>query len=569
MGYVTREKSKGKMREKAHLNFMGGPSYDITNPLLRLRIAASSCFFGEPMYYHRDPKDKRKRKVTESPRSRSLSDMQVRHLSETLNGIMPSDWRTKTPAALLESAIDAALECDPEATLREAARLRKEENIRTTPQVILVRAANHPAVKGPKPSKGETQGNDVGLIRRFARAIVTRADEPAVCVAYHQQAFKGKPLPNALKRALRDAFGRFKPYQLAKYRMEGHAVTTRDVAHLVHPVGAEGSPIHALRAGELRVRAKSNGGGGETWESILSREGKSRDSWLKALDVMGHMALLRNLRNLHQNGVEPALYIDKLRDGAATGKQLPFRYWSAYKALQPEHGVSPLVYDAIEDCLDKSVDNLPHFSGKVMSLVDNSGSAQNATTSSLGTVRICEIGNLMGVLTGMASDEGFIGVFGDELRVQPVRRRASVFHQLTHANDAGAMDHGATENGIWLFWRDAIKRREHYDHVFVYSDMQAGHGGLYGIASSMRGCPIWGGDGIHGYSSHRYIDVPKLIAEYRTKVNPNVMVYLVQIAGYQDTLLPEWYDKTYILGGWSESILRFAAEMTAIQNMRQ
>jgi hypothetical protein len=43
-----------------------------------------------------------------------------------------------------------------------------------------------------------------------------------------------------------------------------------------------------------------------------------------------------------------------------------------------------------------------------------------------------------------------------------------------------------------------------------------------------------------------------------------VKVFLVQIAGYQDTLMPEFYDRTYILGGWGEGLLRFAAEMAAI-----
>jgi hypothetical protein len=566
MGYINREKSKGKMREKAHLNFMGGPSYDITNPLLRLRVAASSCFFGEPMYYHRDAKDKRKRKVVKAG---ALSSSQVQHLADTLNGIMPVEWRTMSPANLLESAIDAALKCDPEATLKLAVELRSAGKIRTTPQVILVRAANHAAVKGPKPAKGVTQESprSRGLIRQYAEQIITRADEPAVCVAYHKQAFKGKGLPNSLKRALRDAFARFKPYHLAKYRMDGRIVSTRDVAHLVHPSGEKGSAVHDLRAGALRIKSKAKGGGGETWESITSREGKSRETWLKALDVMGHMALLRNLRNLHQAGIEPGLFVDKLRDGANTGKQLPFRYWSAYQALTDVSGVSPVLYDAIEDCIDASVGNLPQFKGKVMSLVDNSGSASNTMTSKMGTMAIRDIGNLMGVLTGMASDEGHLGVFGDSLKILPVRKRASVFHQLKEANSWTDRVGGGTEHGVWLFWRDAIKGKVSYDHVFIYSDMQAGHGGLYGTSSA--GYPIWGGVGGHSYSHHAYIDVPKLISEYRSKVNPNVMVYLVQIAGYQDTLLPEWYDKTYILGGWSESILHFAAEMTSLQNMGQ
>ena len=62
------------------------------------------------------------------------------------------------------------------------------------------------------------------------------------------------------------------------------------------------------------------------------------------------------------------------------------------------------------------------------------------------------------------------------------------------------------------------------------------------------------------------VDVPKLIAKYRREVNPDVMVYLVQVAGYADTLMPEFYDRTFILGGWGEGLLRFAAEMSSVYN---
>lgn len=86
--------------------------------------------------------------------------------------------------------------------------------------------------------------------------------------------------------------------------------------------------------------------------------------------------------------------------------------------------------------------------------------------------------------------------------------------------------------------------------------MQCGHGGLYGQNPRDYKDFKWMGS--------QYIDVPKLIAAYRRAVNPNVQVFLVQIAGYQDVIVPEFYDKTYILGGWSDSILRFAAKVIAI-----
>ncbi len=63
------------------------------------------------------------------------------------------------------------------------------------------------------------------------------------------------------------------------------------------------------------------------------------------------------------------------------------------------------------------------------------------------------------------------------------------------------------------------------------------------------------------FTNDAYINVAKLVNKYRREVNPKVMVYLVQTAGYKDTLIPEYYDKTYLLGGWSDNIIRFASKM--------
>lgn len=533
---------KSSMRDKAHRNFMGGLSYDINDPLLRLRVAATSCFFGEPMYYHRDKEDTRNPSRRSRPTPRSLSDHQVDRLADVLNLITPRDWYTKTPAELMESAIDDALNSDAEATLQFAAELRQSENIRTTPQVILVRAAHHGSVRG------------TGLVRKYGREIIKRADEPSVCVAYHKWRFEGKPLPNSLKKALGDVLAGFNEYQLAKYRMESHAVKTVDVINLVHPKGTEA--ITKLINGELTTA-------GETWESIISAGGSTKENWTKAIDKMGHMALLRNLRNFGKNGVDEDEYIGKLIGTAKYGKQLPFRYYSAFNVMKSS-SASGKVLDAIEECMELSIGNLPRLNGRVMSLSDNSGSAHGSFTSAYGSVTVSDIANLTAVLTGKCADDGHVGIFGDNLKTFSIRKKASIMDQHEEARKIGSGIGGSTEHGIWLFWDKAIKEKQHWDHVFVYSDMQAGHGGLYGKDNSYRDF-IWGGD--RDYKNH--IDVPKLITEYRRKVNPNVFVYLVQVAGYQDTIFPEFYDRTYIWGGWSDSVIRFAAAMSNMFGQKQ
>lgn len=527
------QKRAQAVNDNAHLNWMGGPSWRIQDPLRRLRMAASSCFFGEPMYYHRDAADTRPRRQQRVPAARPLGDAELKRLAETLGAADSQEWteawRALSPAELMELVIDEALGADPDATLVEAARLRQEDHMRTTPQVILVRAAHHPAVRG------------TGLVRRHAPKIIARADEPAVGLAYQLWRF-GKPVPNALKKAWRDALARFDDYHLAKYRLESREAKTVDVINLVHP---RSEAVSRLARGELRTT-------GQTWEAIVSEQGSSPASWRAAIEVMGHMALLRNLRNLLQHGIEPSAFVPRLVAGAATGKQLPFRYYSAYQAIR-DLAPGP-VLDGVEECLHVALGNLPRFSGRVMSLCDNSGSAQSTTTSSMGTMRVSTIANLTGVLAGLRADEGYVGVFGDRLERMAVRRRDSVFSQLDRAEKVAQSIGAATENGIWLFWDQAIRQRERWDTVFVFSDLQAGHGGLYGTKPGEYADYIWGKGG-------HYIDVSRLIATYRQRVNPDVHVFLVQVAGYQDTIVPEHYQRTHMLGGWSDGLLRFAARM--------
>lgn len=564
MGKINPPVSNSGPGGNSHRNWMDGTSWDVNDPIKRLRMAAASCFFGEPMYYHRDAEE-----AKQAPKVRrlsSLTDADVRHLREVLDAKDPQEWRKLAPKEMLEKAIDEALAHDLYATLDVAVRLRQEDNIRVTPQVIFVRAAHMAQAKGPKvtPAGMRTSPN---RMLTFAQKILHRADEPATQLAYHLTAYgKDTPIPNVLKKAWKAALERCDDYRLAKYRLEGNFVKTRDVARLVH---AKSESVDRLCKGTLRNT-------GQTWEAIISEQGAEAEklrisgktaeasllmttAWRGSIQKMHHMALLRNLRNLITNKIDQAEYMPRLLATVKQGRQLPFRYYSAYLAVKGS-GAPPQVLDGIEKALVMSLENVPKFPGRVMSLCDNSGSARGATSSSMGTVRVASIGNLTGVITGMNSDEGYLGVFGDRLEVLPVRKSSSVFDQLLKADDLGNRDPGGTENGVWLFWDNAIKKKEHWDSVFVYSDMQAGHGGLYGTDAKAYAKYQWVGRG----SSHQYIDVPSLIRDYRRKVNRDVNVYLVQIAGYQDTIVPEYYDRTYILGGWGDGLLRFAAAMSGV-----
>ncbi len=58
-----------------------------------------------------------------------------------------------------------------------------------------------------------------------------------------------------------------------------------------------------------------------------------------------------------------------------------------------------------------------------------------------------------------------------------------------------------------------------------------------------------------------YVDVAKLIDTYRKEVNPNVNVFSIQTAGYNNVVIPEYGYRTNIMYGWTGKELTFADTM--------
>ena len=105
---------------------------------------------------------------------------------------------------------------------------------------------------------------------------------------------------------------------------------------------------------------------------------------------------------------------------------------------------------------------------------------------------------------------------------------------------------GATEGGIWEFFRDAIKNKVKYDNIIIYSDQQAGTGGLYGTSEHSYEYSKAGFD-----CNGHMINVYALVREYRKKVNSKVNVMSVQTAGYSNMVLPAMSYRTALCSGWT------------------
>lgn len=520
-----------KERQKPVINFMGGISYKL-NPLETLKMISASSIFGEPQYYRNSGLEDVHYNLDKYVKPYSIFDLSL----------------LGSPSDIMIDAIYDALSYNFLGTLEWALELRKSFYMRLNPQLIMVLASTHPKRK-------EFSERYPKLFRAMNTEVMKRADEPAIQFALYLYLNGSKSaIPSILKRSWCDRIQEMKRYEMAKYKnSEIGLINTIRVCHAKSPLVTE-----LVTTGNIQVNESQ-----KTWENLRS-EGKSFKEILNTIN-MPHMALLRNLRNIFTEVSDKETAVDilkNLENGVLFGKQFPFRYYSAYNAIEQVNDIhfKGLILDSLEYCMDISLANLPKLKGKTMCLTDNSGSAWGTLNSEYGTVKVADINNLSSVITAVNSDEGYVGKFGDRLEITPSSKRNGILSQAKAiSKDRDSKIGGGTENGIWLFFEEAIKKKIHYDNIFIYSDMQAGHGGLYGKGTSYV---IGGIDfSTSGSNYNKYIDVMKLIAEYRRVVNSKANIFCTQTAGYDNVLIPEYTYRGAVLYGWTGKESLFASEI--------
>lgn len=528
-------------------NFMAGVSYKI-NPIDTLKMITSSSIFGDASYY--------RTAETEDEWEDYLSVKYV--VNALLKGysVIPSEYETKGTIEVMTSAIDDALSYDFKETLLWAKELRQNYLIRLNPQIIMVRAALHEKRK-------EFTEQNAGFFDEINQQVMQRADDAISQMAYflYVNGAEKKNMPSILKRSWAKKLSSLDGYLASKYK--NHEIGLINAVRLCHA----NSPIidELMQTGTITLPEEN-----KTWE-VLRSAGKGWKEIFHTVN-MGHMALLRNLRAVFSDNNDKKFcdeYLEKLKSGVLKGKQFPFRYYSAYQAIKGSNEVNfkTKILDALEECMDIAVENLPKLEGKTICLSDNSGSAWYSNVNSeYGTNTVSIIDNLSSVMTAMRSDEGYVGKFGDKVIEFPISKRNGVLMQTDMISKNRGEDVGeATEGGIWEFFIKAIRNKEHYDNIFIYSDQQAGHGGLYGTAEQAKEYEKLGFKA-KGNNYEKYIDVFKLVTEYRKQVNPKVNVFSVQTAGYDNSVIPEYCYRTNILYGWTGKEVVFAKTMIDLWN---
>ena len=530
------------------VNYMGGTSYQPINPLMRLKMVAASYIRGEAKQYYRSSGDIK----------RDLHNL--RKAPENISNylLFPED-NGKNSVDIFDECLQNALDYDLEGTMRLAVELRRDYFMRKNPQCIMMAAAHHS-------SRADYNKNNPKVFKTCLGGVIGRPDDMTQQLDYWVGRFGSKSrLPTCVKKVWANELETMKKYQLQKYKR-----FIPDLVRISHARSKMNVDLeNIVREGKTEVS-----GSQQTWEVLRS----GGMGWVDILDElewkMPHMAALRNIIAFAREVRDTKLigkYGDMLQGGVLGGKQYPYRYLTAYRLAEKNENKDgecmrgedqKQVMNIVERCLQTSVENFPKLEGDTLSLSDNSGSAHGSFTSTYGSVKVADIANLSGLLTAYNTEgRGVVGVFGDRLELYEVNKEKGILEQWKEINQLGRTVGGSTENGIWIAFKKSFEERGggdmRFDNIFIYSDMQAGHGGLFGCTPAEYK--------EFEYEGHdRYIDVLKLVERYRRTVNSEVNVFSVQVAGYDNNLLPENIYRGAIMSGWTGNEVAYAKEMINI-----
>jgi hypothetical protein len=297
-----------------------------------------------------------------------------------------------------------------------------------------------------------------GLVSETLTRVIQRADELAEFVAIYWAGGK-QPLSAQVKKGLAAAFGKFDEYALAKYD-RANVVRLRDVLFLSHA-----RPNDATQA-ELWKRLAQNGlTTPDTWEVALSAVGRNgeckREAWerLLAEHKLGALAVLRNLRNMREAGVNEELVASALTV-LKTDRVLPFRFLAAARH-------APQWESALEQAMFRAVAGRDmRLAGHTVLLVDVSGSMESPIARQ-SEMRRADAACGLAILLREIAEKVSIYTFSESARLVPARRGMA----LRDAIDK-SQPHAGTYLGLALRHVEEDCRAG-YDRLVVITDEQS------------------------------------------------------------------------------------------------
>jgi hypothetical protein len=322
------------------------------------------------------------------------------------------------------------------------------------------------------------------LVAETLVQVIQRADELAEFVAIYWKDGRA-PLSGQVKKGLAAAFPKFDEYALAKYDRAG-VVRLRDVLFLCHAKrldAAQAAVWKRLVDGELATP--------DTWEVALSSGGDKRSHWERLLSErkLGALALLRNLRNMKDAGVDETLIVGGL-DAMKTDRVLPFRFLAAAR-------YAPQWEEALERAMFRAVAERERLAGHTVILVDVSGSMV-APLSRRSEMLRTDAAYGLAVLLREIAEKVSVYTFSDTAKLIAPRRGFALRDAMEQSQP-----HSSTQLGAAL---EMI--REKYDRIIVITDEQShdrvpapkGKGYVINVASAKNGVGYGPWSHIDGWS---------------------------------------------------------------------
>ncbi len=533
----TKGRTAAAIKASETVNKAGGVAYEVKDPVARM-LHIVGQMFGEPTYY----KD-------------ADSDTQE---------------RTSEAQAVIDTAQEIASGKQWADLLPIAAWARTELHMRTTPIVIFAVAAEF-LPKNPLAKRDDGRAH----LRVYAKSILQRADEPRLAFAawtalYGQADVKGvrqAMVPNSLKRAISDRLATTPENLLAKYNYDGSpsladTIRATDSTLVRHPKfmyfvnrekwlpKAKETPTLQARYELARCESLTDkareliSASHATWEDVISQFGSLKETWEAVIPQMGYMAVIRNLRNFIEAGVDlvAAGVLKKLTDPeqVQSSRQLPFRFLSAARAVggAPEGRISGVrsvkankVVDAIDEALTVMVKGLPTIPGKTAFFLDNSGS-MSAPISKDSTVTMVDAGNLLGALFGLKSEDSIICAFTDKPYPVEMRKADSVLTNMERLNEAGG--NGSSTNA-WLCPPLLRTKGFKADRIVLISDGQC-----------------WDSTGYYGGGSASFRSA---VEAYRKWAGKDTWVHSINLCGTVQSQMSEKDKNVNLLSGFSDKVL--------------
>lgn len=367
--------------------------------------------------------------------------------------------------------------------------LRNVAQIRSTAIVVAVEGAK--ALSDAKMLGG----------RQLISNVISRADEPGEVIAYYRARY-GRTIPAAIKKGVADGVNAtYNEYSLMKYDSDARGYRFADVIQLVRPVPTsekqaavfkyalnrrygnteipEGLEMVKARKALMDLPADKRiakaspekmKAAGLTWEARSSWGPMDAKAWgnLLAGDSMGYMAIIRNLRNFTQAGIS-ANMVKKVRDilsdpeRVAKSRQLPFRFYSAYRATEG----STKYVSALEEALEASLANVPELPGRTLVLVDTSGSmfpgwGASSIRGGGSTVSRMEQAALFGSAVALRAEKADLIQFGSSSEVVRFKKGDSI---LPLMNKFSCLGGTATAAAVRAHFKG-------HDRVIIITDEQ-------------------------------------------------------------------------------------------------